>query len=91
MVSLLKENSTGACFILPNLKKYCAKKYKIWHFRKFRFMEKFKVSHSRTFLFTKQPNFLKLNLRKLDCTKISTLKVRFNLANNFVENILNKI
>ena len=30
-------------------------------------------------------------MRKLDCAKISTLKVWFNLANTFVENILNKM
>ena len=80
------------CVILLNLKKYCAKKYQIWHFRKFQLTENLKAGHSRTFVFTKQPHFLKLNLRKLDRAKISTLKERFNLENIFVnKNILNKI
>ena len=44
-----------------------------------------------TLVITKHPNSLKLSLRKLDHAKIITLKVRFNLANIFVESILNKI
>ena len=92
MLELIRYTKVDYCFILLNLKKYCGKKYKIcWHFRKFQLTENLKVSHSRTLVFTKHPNSLKLSLRKLDHAKIITLKVRFNLANIFVENILNKI
>ena len=39
---------------------------KIRHLRKFQLMKNLKVSHSRTFAFTEQPNHLfKFNLRKI--------------------------
>ena len=44
-------------------------------------MKNLKVSHSRTFVFTEQPNLFEFNLRKLEYVKNSTLKVRYILPN----------
>ena len=56
-------------------------KTKIWHLRKYQLMKNLKVSHSRTFVFTDQPNLFEFNLRKLEYVKNSTLKVRYILPN----------
>ena len=51
-------------------------------------MNNLKVSHLRIFVFPKQLNFLKFNLRKLEYTKISTLLVRFILYFQKIQNCL---